>query len=56
MKWLIGVALVILSPLIVSAIILYALVYKLPMTAYELAHELYSLRTEKKHHGIGWYK
>jgi len=56
MKWIIGVALVITSPLIIAGIILYSLVWKLPMCAYELAHELYSLRTEKKHNGIGWYK
>jgi hypothetical protein len=56
MKWLIGVALVILSPLIISGIILYLLVYRLPISAYELAHELYSLKSDKKHEGIGWYK
>lgn len=56
MKWLIGVALVILSPLIISGIILYLLVWRLPLTAYELAHELYSLKSDKKHEGIGWYK
>jgi hypothetical protein len=56
MKWIIGVGLVATSPLIISAIILYLLVWRLPLTAYELAHELYQLRTEKKHNGIGWYK
>jgi hypothetical protein len=43
MKWLIGVALVILSPLIISGTILYLLVWRLPLTAYALAHEIYSL-------------
>jgi hypothetical protein len=43
MKWLIGVGLVATSPLIVSAIILYLLVWRLPLTAYALAHEIYSL-------------
>jgi hypothetical protein len=56
MKWLIGVALVILSPLIISGIILYLLVWRLPLTAYALAHEVYQLKTEKKHDGIDWYK
>jgi hypothetical protein len=56
MKWLIGVGLVATSPLIISGVILYLLVYRLPISAYELADELYSLRTEKKHNGIGWYK
>jgi Gpi18-like mannosyltransferase len=56
MKWIIGAILVILSPLILSIAILYAIVVKLPLTAYELAHELYLLKTEKKHNGIGWYK
>ena len=56
MKWIIGAALVIASPLILSIAILYAIVVKLPLTAYELAHELYLHKTEKKHNGIGWYK
>jgi Gpi18-like mannosyltransferase len=56
MKWIIGAILVILSPLILSIAILYALVVKLPLTAYYLAHELYEHKTEKKHNGIGWYK
>jgi hypothetical protein len=56
MKWIIGVALVITSPLIISGIILYLLIYRLPISAYEFAHELYQLKTEKKHNGIGWYK
>lgn len=56
MKWLIGVGLVVTSPLIVSGIILYLLVWRLPLSAYELAHELYSLKTGKKHDGINWYK
>ena len=56
MKWIIGVALVALSPLILSIAILYALVVKLPLTAYYLAHEYYEHKTEKKHNGIGWYK
>jgi hypothetical protein len=56
MKWIIGVGLVATSPLIISAIILWLLVWRLPLTAYELAYELYQLRTEKKHNGIGWYK
>jgi hypothetical protein len=56
MKWLIGVALVILSPLLISGIILYLLVWRLPLTAYALAHEVYLLQTEKKHDGINWYK
>jgi hypothetical protein len=56
MKWIIGVGLVVTSPLIISAIILWLLVWRLPLTAYELAYELYQLRTEKKHNGIGWYK
>jgi hypothetical protein len=46
MKWLIGVGLVATSPLIISGVILYLLVYRLPISAYELADELYSLRTE----------
>lgn len=56
MKWLIGVGLVATSPLIISGIILYLLVWRLPLTAYELAYELYQLKTEKKHDGINWYK
>ena len=56
MKWIIGVGLVITSPLIISAIILWLLVWRLPLSAYELAYELYQLRTEKKHDGVGWYK
>jgi hypothetical protein len=56
MKWLIGVLLVATSPLIVSGVILYLLVYRLPISAYELANELYSLKSGKKHEGIGWYK
>jgi hypothetical protein len=57
MKWLIGVLLVATSPLIISGVILYLLVYRLPISAYELADELYSLRSlSKKHEGIGWYK
>ena len=56
MKWIIGVALTIVSPLIISLIILYLLVYRLPMTAYETAHAIYELYTNKKHDGIGWYK
>jgi hypothetical protein len=56
MKWLIGVALVILSPAFIVGVILWTLVWKLPMSAYELAYEIYSIRTEKKHENIGWYK
>jgi hypothetical protein len=56
MKWLIGVGLVATSPLIISGIILYLLVWRLPLTAYALAHEVYQLKTEKKHDGIDWYK
>lgn len=56
MKWIIGVALTILSPLIVSVIVLYLLVYKLPMTATETAFAIYELYTNKKHDGINWYK
>jgi hypothetical protein len=56
MKWIIGAILVVLSPLILSIAILYALVVKLPLTAYYLAHEFYQYKTEKKHNGIGWYK
>jgi hypothetical protein len=56
MKWIIGVGLVIASPLILSVAILWVIIWKLPLTAYALAHEIYSLRTEKKHNGIGWYK
>lgn len=44
MKWLIGVGLVIASPLILAGIIIWATVYKLPMNAYELASELWKLR------------
>jgi hypothetical protein len=56
MKWIIGLALVILSPIIIAPVILFYLVWKLPLFAYELAYELYSSRTKKKHNGIGWYK
>lgn len=56
MNWIIGVLLVATSPLIISIVILYLLVVKLPLSAYELAHDLYELRTGKKHNGIGWYK
>lgn len=44
MKWLIGVGLVIVSPLILTGVILWSVVYKLPMNAYELASELWKLR------------
>jgi hypothetical protein len=56
MKWIIGAILVILSPIILAIAILYALVVKLPLTAYYLAHEFYEHKTSKKHEGIGWYK
>lgn len=56
MKWLIGVALTLLSPLILSVIILWALVWKLPLTVYDIAHEIYERMTEKKYDGIDWYK
>ena len=56
MKWIIGVGLVIASPVILAVAILYAIVVKLPPNAYELAHEYYEYKTEKKHNGIGWYK
>jgi len=56
MKWIIGAGLVATSPLIISGIIIYMLVWKLPLTAYELAHELYLHKTEQKLNGIGWYK
>jgi Gpi18-like mannosyltransferase len=56
MKWIIGAILVVLSPLILSIAILYALVVKLPLTAYYLANEYYEHKTNKKHEGIGWYK
>jgi len=56
MKWIIGAILVVLSPLILAIAMLYAIVVKLPLTAYELAHEFYLHKTEKKHNGIGWYK
>jgi hypothetical protein len=56
MKWILGVGLIALSPLIISIAIIYAIVVKLPLTAYELAHEFYLHKTDKKHHGIGWYK
>ena len=56
MKWIIGVGLVIASPVILAVAILYAIVVKLPLNAYELAHEYYEYKTEKKHNGIGWYK
>jgi hypothetical protein len=56
MKWIIGAILVILSPLILSIAILYAIVVKLPLFAYYCAHEYYEHKTEKKHNGIGWYK
>jgi hypothetical protein len=55
MKWIIGVGLVATSPLIISGILIYMLVWKLPLTAYELAYEIYSVRTGKKHDGINWY-
>jgi len=55
MKWLIGVGLVVTSPLIILVILAYVFVWKLPLTAYELAHEIYKLKTDKKHDGIGWY-
>ena len=56
MNWILGVGLIALSPLILSIAILYLLIVKLPLTAYELAHEFYLHKTDKKHHGIGWYK
>ena len=56
MKWIIGMILVILSPIIIAPAILFVLLWKLPLTAYEFASELYSSRTEKKQNGIGWYK
>ena len=56
MKWIIGVGLVILSPLILSMAVLWAILVKLPLFAYELAHEFYEHKTDKKHNGIGWYK
>jgi Gpi18-like mannosyltransferase len=56
MKWIIGAILVVLSPLIISIAILYAIVVKLPLFAYYLAHEYYEHKTGKKHEGIGWYK
>ena len=56
MKWLIGVGLTILSPAILSIVILYALVWKLPLGVYDIAHEIYERITEKKHDGIDWYK
>jgi hypothetical protein len=43
-KWIVGVALVILSPLIVTGAIAWAFVYKLPLTAYELAEEIWKLK------------
>lgn len=43
-KWIVGVGLVFLSPLIVSGIILWSVVYKLPMSAYDLAWELWKLK------------
>lgn len=55
MKWIIGVGLVIASPLILSIAILYAIVVQLPLMAYKIAYELYQLKTDKKHDGIGWY-
>jgi hypothetical protein len=56
MKWIIGMILVILSPIIIAPAILFVLLWKLPLTAYEVASELYLHKTEKKHNGIGWYK
>ena len=56
MKWIIGAILVVLSPIILAVAILYAIVVKLPLTAYELALEYYEHKTNKKHDGIGWYK
>lgn len=44
MKWLIGVGLVIASPFILSGLMLWGIVYKLPMHAYELASELWKLK------------
>jgi hypothetical protein len=56
MKWIIGMILVILSPIIIAPVILFYLLWKLPITAYELANELYEHKKEKKNNGIGWYK
>jgi len=56
MKWLIGAILVILSPLILAIAVVYAIVVKLPLFAYEMGHEYYLQKTEQKHNGIGWYK
>jgi hypothetical protein len=56
MKWIIGAILVILSPLILAIAILYTIVVRLPLFAYEMGHEYYLQKTEQKHNGIGWYK
>jgi hypothetical protein len=55
MKWIIGVALTILSPVLLSIVILYALVWKLPLCVYDIAHEIYERIKGEKHDGIGWY-
>jgi ABC-type transport system involved in cytochrome bd biosynthesis fused ATPase/permease subunit len=56
MKWIIGVGIVALSPLIILIAVMYAIIVKLPLIAYSLAREFYQHKTEKKHEGIGWYK
>jgi hypothetical protein len=56
MKWLIGVGLIILSPLIISGIVAWALVWKLPLFVYGVAHEVYERIIGEKHDGINWYK
>lgn len=55
MKWIIGVALTILSPAILSIVILYALIWRLPLGVYDIAHEIYERFNGEKHDGIGWY-
>ena len=55
MKWIIGVGLIILSPVILSIVILYALIWRLPLGVYDIAHEFYERINGEKHDGIGWY-
>ena len=56
MKWLIGVGIILISPVLLVVTILVALAWKLPLTVYAIAHEIYERMTEKKHDGINWYK
>ena len=47
-KWIVGVGLLILSPVIVAGVILWEMIWKLPLFIYELAEENYKIMTEKR--------